>query len=142
MARFHPNQDVLSGVVTEFNPGRGSVDGNPYTTTSVPLSLTATHTLMGLQGPGVVCYAGIHNIPVSSPAFLFRVHVDGYDYSFSTSQVTNGYTSFNVVGANAAGGETFDEQIPFRDSFKVMISRNAPVSSTLSFKAAYRLVGG
>ena len=137
MSRIERKRELISGRVTEFNPGRGTQYTVPYTQTVAPLEITATHTLMSLVGPGVVELA-IFNCSAQS-GLKFRMHIDGYDLSVSASIPASNYHDNGLLGWQDVYNTRF-ERTPFNESFKVVVSRPTALTSTLNFRTAYRLI--
>ena len=136
MGRRTTNSDILNGRVVTLDPDRGKTSLVPFTQTSVPVSLTATATLMGLTGPGVVSLAQI--VDATGTAVRLRIHIDGYDHSLSTAAAVGVYP---LVGMSyQTTGQMTYEDLPFRTQFKIVASKATGTATNMTFQTAYRLV--
>ena len=136
MGRKTRDADIHNGRILEFN-ARGLNNGVPtIVQTAVPTSLTATVTLMGLQGPGVVNLAQL--VDSAGTSVRVRMHIDGTDFSASTVAAIANYPligSYAPISRNVAY-----ENVPFRDSFKVVVSKATGLATNMYFQTNYRLV--
>lgn len=130
------NETTVGGIGS--NGGYGVLGLDAFTVAS----LSATTTLLSVDGPGVLRYADIASAAATGPAraqvWLDDVLVYDQSVNFASALL------LNMVGATVGAGSVgfartwLCDDIPFKSSAKILFS-SAPTAGTYYYSVSYRL---
>ena len=144
MGRKFDSTDILSAKVIAVDPQRGKSDtvngAFNHTTVNCGLSLTTTVTAIAVDGAGVLGSLAFYGYGAGDT--LVRVLLDGESVISATASLNLANPFYHpVIGAWVSGVLYGVDEMPFRESCRVLVSNtDAAATTTVTARFTYRLV--